>query len=52
MLLIQLPLLLQLAAAPAPVHFLPGMAYGPSGAPADIDWKSSPPIASRFSAAA
>ena len=35
MLLTQLPLLLQLAAAPAPVHFLPGMAYGPPSAAAD-----------------
>jgi len=35
MLLTQLPLLLQLAAAPAPAHVLPGMAYGPPSASAD-----------------
>ena len=35
MLLTQLPLLFQLASAPAPVQFLPGMAYGPPTAPAD-----------------
>jgi soluble lytic murein transglycosylase len=34
MLLTQLPLLLQLAAAPAPVDFLPGMAYGYGAPPA------------------
>ena len=37
MLLTQLPLLLQLASAPAPAHFLPGLAdgYAPSSAAAD-----------------
>ena len=35
MLLTQLPLLFQLASAPAPVHFLPGMAYGPPSPSAD-----------------
>jgi soluble lytic murein transglycosylase len=35
MFLTQLPLLFQLASAPAPVHFLPGMAYGPPSASAD-----------------
>jgi soluble lytic murein transglycosylase len=35
MLLTQLSLLFQLAAAPAPVHYLPGVAYGPPSAPAD-----------------